>query len=159
MKIAVYPGSFDPVTRGHIDILEKTSRLFDKIIIAVVHNVHKKALFTLEERVEMIKESTAHLANIEVDAFSGLLIDYLREKNACAIIRGLRTVSDFEYEATMAFMNKNLLPDVDTIFVMSRPEYIFISSSGVKEAALLGGDVSSMVPEAVEKKLKDKLNY
>lgn len=159
MKLAVYPGSFDPVTRGHIDILEKTSRLFDKIIIAVVHNVHKKALFTLEERVEMIKESTAHLTNVEVDAFSGLLIDYLREKRACAIIRGLRTVSDFEYEATMAFMNKNLLPDVDTIFVMSRPEYIFISSSGVKEAALLGGDVSNMVPEAVEKKLKDKLNY
>ncbi|SHG96645.1 Phosphopantetheine adenylyltransferase [Thermosyntropha lipolytica DSM 11003] len=157
MKLAVYPGSFDPVTRGHIDILEKTSRLFDQIIIAVVHNVHKKALFTLEERVEMIKESTSHLPNVQVEAFTGLLVDYIRKKNACAIIRGLRTVSDFEYEATMAFMNKNLLPDVDTIFVMSRPEYIFISSSGVKEAALLGGDVSTMVPPAVEKKLREKL--
>lgn len=159
MKLAVYPGSFDPVTRGHIDILEKTSRLFDKVIIAVVHNVHKKALFTLEERVEMIKESTSHLPNIEVESFTGLLVDYLRQKNACAIIRGLRTVSDFEYEATMAFMNKNLLPDVDTIFVMSRPEYIFISSSGVKEAALLGGDVSSMVPETVEKRLREKIKF
>ncbi|MBO8159477.1 pantetheine-phosphate adenylyltransferase [Thermosyntropha sp.] len=157
MKLAVYPGSFDPITRGHIDILEKTSKIFDKIIIAVVHNINKKALFTLEERVELIKESISHLDNVEVESFSGLLVDYIREKKACAIIRGLRTVSDFEYEATMAYMNKNLLPDVDTIFVMSRPEYIFISSSGVKEAAILGGDVSAMVPLPVEKKLKEKL--
>lgn len=156
MRLAIYPGSFDPVTKGHIDILEKTSKLFDRIIVAVVHNVTKKALFTLEEREILIKESTPHLDNIEVDCFSGLLADYVREKQACAIIRGLRTVSDFEYEMSMAMINKKLIPEVDTIFVMSDSSYIFVSSSIVKEAALLGGDVSSLVPEAVNDWLKKK---
>lgn len=157
MRLAVYPGSFDPVTNGHIDILEKTSRIFDKVIVSVVHNVTKKALFTLDERVELIRESTKHIDNIEVECFSGLLANYIKEKNACAIIRGLRTVSDFEYEAEMASMNKILIPNVDTIFVMADTRYIYLSSSGVKEAALLGGDVSTMVPEIVKAGLIEKL--
>ncbi|MGI5921180.1 MAG: pantetheine-phosphate adenylyltransferase [Syntrophomonadaceae bacterium] len=157
MKLAVYPGSFDPVTNGHIDILERTSPLFDRIIVAVVHNVSKKALFTPHERVDLIRKSTSHLPNIDVDCFSGLLADYISGKNACAIIRGLRTVSDFEYEMQMAMMNRVLIPNLETIFVMSDSKYIFVSSSGVKEAALLGGDVSSLVPRVVEQGLVDKL--
>lgn len=158
MRLAVYPGSFDPVTNGHIDILEKTSKLFDQIIVAVVHNVSKKALFTLEEREALIKESTLHLPNIKVESFSGLLADYVREKQACAIIRGLRTVSDFEYEMSMAMINKKLISQVDTIFVMSDCNNVFISSSIVKEAALLGGDVSSLVPQVVNKHLLHKVD-
>ncbi|MBC7074518.1 MAG: pantetheine-phosphate adenylyltransferase [Syntrophomonadaceae bacterium] len=157
MKVAVYPGSFDPVTNGHIDILEKTIKIFDKIIVAVIHNVYKQPLFTPEERVELIKESTQHLKNIEVGCFSGLLVDYIKEKKACAIIRGLRTVTDFEYEMQMAMMNKELFPEVDTVFVMSNSKYIFVSSSAVKEAVLLGGDVSTLVPEAVRRGLERKL--
>lgn len=159
MRLAVYPGSFDPVTNGHIDILEKTSKIFDKIIVAVVHNVSKRALFTLDERVTLIKESTRHLDNIEVECFSGLLANYLSEKNACAIIRGLRTVADFEYEMHMAMINKKLIPELDTIFVMSDSNNIFVSSSIIKEAALLGGDVSGLVPEIVKKGLEEKRNH
>lgn len=158
MKLAVYPGSFDPVTKGHIDILERTSKLFDKIIVAVIHNVSKKALFTPQERFDLIRESTKYLPNIEVECFSGLLADYVSRRKACTIIRGLRSVSDFEYEMQMAMMNRVLLPDVETIFVMSDSKYNFISSSGVKEAALLGGDVSLLVPEIVEKGLYNKLS-
>ncbi len=157
MKLAIYPGSFDPVTNGHIDILEKTSKIFDKINVAVIHNVYKQALFTLEERVQLIKESTRHLDNVEVDCFSGLLATYLEDKEVCAIIRGLRTVTDFEYEMHMAMMNKKLIREIDTIFVMSDTDYIFVSSSAVKEAALLGGDVSSLVPPAVKIGLEEKL--
>ncbi len=157
MSLAVYPGSFDPVTNGHIDILEKTSRIFDKVIVSVVHNVTKNALFTLDERVDLIKASTKHLGNVEVESFNGLLANYIKEKNAGAIIRGLRTVSDFEYEAGMANMNKILMPQVDTIFVMADTKYIYLSSSGVKEAALLGGDVSSLVPPLVKSGLEEKL--
>lgn len=157
MRLAVYPGSFDPVTNGHIDILEKTSKIFDKIIVSVVHNVTKKALFTLDERVELIKESTKHIENVEVECFNGLLANYIAEKKACAIIRGLRTVADFEYEAGMAVMNKILIPEIDTIFVMADTKYIYLSSSGVKEAALLGGDISTMVPPIVQAGLTEKL--
>ncbi|MEA1961067.1 MAG: pantetheine-phosphate adenylyltransferase [Bacillota bacterium] len=157
MPIAVYPGSFDPITNGHIDILERTSMMFDKIIVAVVHNVTKDALFTLEERVELIKQSTKHLDNIEVECFSGLLADYLEQRNARIIIRGLRSITDFEYESHMSMMNKHLFPDVDTIFVMSDNRYIHVSSSGVKEAALLGGNVGSMVPTVVVEGLNNKI--
>jgi len=157
VRIAVYPGSFDPFTKGHVDILERSSKLFDRIIVAVVSNVHKKSLFTLEERVEMIQEATRHVPNVEVDWFSGLVVNYVKEKGACAIIRGLRTVADFEYEMQMAMMNRYLLPEVDTVFIMSSSDYYYISSSGVKEAALLGGPVSDLVPPNVEKKLKEKL--
>jgi len=156
LKVAVYPGSFDPVTKGHIDILERSSRIFDKIIVAVVHNPSKKAAFTLEERVNFIKQSTKHLTNIEVEHFSGLLADFMNKKNAKIIIRGLRSITDFEYESHMSMMNKFLLPDTDTIFIMSDKQYIYVSSSAVKEVALLGGDVSDLVPEAVNKRLKEK---
>lgn len=156
MRLAVYPGSFDPVTNGHIDILERTSGLFDKIIVAVIHNVTKNALFSLKEREQLIRESTRHLSNVEVECFSGLLVDYVARKNACAIIRGLRTVTDFDYEMQMALINRKLMPQVNTIFIMSASDCIFVSSSGVKEAAMLGGNVDSLVPEVVAKGLKKK---
>lgn len=156
MRLAIYPGSFDPVTNGHIDILEKTGKLFDKIIIAVVHNVGKNALFSLNERVNFIKESTSHLPNIEVESFSGLLVDYVKEKGACAIIRGLRTVADFEYEMHIAQVNRKMWPEVETIFILADSRYIFVSSSIIKEAALLGGDVSGLVPELVRAGLTAK---
>lgn len=149
MRLAIYPGSFDPVTNGHIDILEKTSKLFDRIVIAVVHNVGKNALFSLNERVSLIKESTSHIPNVEVESFSGLLVDYVKQKEACAIIRGLRTVTDFEYEMHIAMINRKMLPEVETIFILSDSRYIFVSSSIIKETALLGGDVTGLVPEAV----------
>lgn len=156
MRLAVYPGSFDPVTNGHIDILEKTSKLFDSIIIAVVHNVGKNALFSLNERVNLIQESTSHIPNVEVESFSGLLVDYVKHKEACAIIRGLRTVADFEYEMHIAQINRKMLPEVETIFVLADSRYIFVSSSIIKEAALLGGNVSGLVPEAVRTGLIEK---
>jgi pantetheine-phosphate adenylyltransferase len=157
VKIAVYPGSFDPITKGHVDILERTSPLFDKIIVAVVHNVYKQPLFTQEERVEFIREATGHLDNIEVDCFYGLLVDYVQARQATVIIRGMRSLTDFEYESHMSMINKKLLPDVVTIFIMADSDYICVSSTGVKEAALLGGDVSSMVPAVVAAGLQEKL--
>lgn len=156
MRLAVYPGSFDPITNGHIDVLERSSKLFDRIIIAVVHNLTKKAMFSLDERVEMIRQSVAHIPNVEIDCFSGLLANYLAEKKACAIIRGLRTVTDFEYEMHMAMINRELIPEIDTIFITSDKNYIFISSSAVKEAAMVGGKVEQMVPPIVYQALKDK---
>lgn len=156
MRVAVYPGSFDPITNGHVDVLERSSKIFDRIIIAVVHNVTKNAMFTLDERVEMIRQSSAHIHNVEIDCFSGLLATYLIEKQACAIIRGLRTVTDFEYEMHMAMVNREIIPEIDTIFVTSDKNYIFISSSGVKEAAMVGANVSSMVPPVVNQALKKK---
>lgn len=156
MRLAIYPGSFDPVTNGHIDILEKTSKLFDRIIIAVVHNVGKNALFSLNERVNLIKESTSHISNVEVESFSGLLVNYVKQKEACAIIRGLRTVADFEYEMHIAQINRKMLPEVETIFVLSDSRYIFVSSSIIKETALLGGDVSDLVPDIVSTGLTEK---
>lgn len=157
MKIAVYPGSFDPVTNGHVDILERTSRIFDKTIVAVVHNVYKQPLFTLEERVNLIRETTKHLDNIEVESFCGLLVNYLKEKRVNIIIRGLRSLTDYEYESNMSMINKKLLPTADTVFIMAASNYACVSSSGVKEAALLGGDVSSMVPGVVAAALQEKL--
>jgi len=157
LRLAVYPGSFDPVTNGHIDILERSSKLFDKLVVAVIHNVTKSALFSLDERVHLIRESAKHIKNVEVDCFYGLFADYLRKKQACAIIRGLRTVTDFEYEMHMCMMNKMLIPEIDTIFIMSNTDYIFVSSSGVKEAALVGGDVSTLVPEVVKQALDVKI--
>lgn len=157
MRIAVYPGSFDPITNGHIDIMERSARMFDKVVVAVVHNVYKKALFTAEERVEMIKQVTKHIPNIQVDSFSGLLIEYIRSREASAIIRGLRTVSDFEYELQMAMMNRHLYPEVDTIFITCDAKYYYVSSTGVKEAALVGGSVEGLVPLAVAEALQSKL--
>ena len=156
LKIAVYPGSFDPVTKGHIDILEKTCNLFDQVIVAVVHNVSKQALFTAEERVALIQAATQHIDNIVIESFSGLLANYVQKKQACAIIRGLRNVADFEYEMTMAMINKKLYPHADTIFITSDSKNISISSSIVKEVASLGGSVNELVPGVVEKALRKK---
>ena len=139
MRVAVYPGSFDPITRGHIDILERSSKLFDRIIVAVVHNVNKKGLFTLDERVEMIRDATRHVPNVEVDCFSGLLVDYVAE-GACGIVRGLRTVSDFEYEMHMAMMNHQLLPEVETLLLCQQQVHVykFLNSEGSRPAGQLG---------------------
>ncbi len=157
MKLAVYPGSFDPVTNGHLDVLERASRIFDRVIVAVVHNVYKKPLFTTEERTEMLRRVTEHLPNLEIDSFSGLLVNYVQERQANVIVRGLRTVSDFEYELQLAMTNNHLCPEVDTVFIACNSKYYFVSSTGVKEAALLGGSVCGLVPPLVEAKLQSKL--
>lgn len=157
MKVAIYPGSFDPITYGHVDILERSSEMFDRIIVAVVHNIGKRALFSLEEREELIRKATRHLPNIEIESFKGLTVDFLHERQARIIIRGLRSFTDYEYESQIARYNKALFPESETIFILADGKYMFVSSSGVKEAALLGGDVSSMVPPHVFEGLKQKL--
>ncbi|SHH09432.1 pantetheine-phosphate adenylyltransferase [Tepidibacter thalassicus] len=152
-KIAVYPGSFDPVTNGHLDIIKRASKLFDKLIVAVLYNPNKKSLFTFEERVELLKEAVKDLDNVEVDSFSGLLIDYCNEKKVNAIIRGLRAVSDFEYELQMAQMNRQLNPEIETVILTTSTKYSFISSSLIKEVARFKGDISNLVPDVVLRKL------
>lgn len=154
--LAVYPGTFDPVTNGHIDLVERSLRIFDEVIIAVAENPKKAPLFPLEERIEMFKAVTAKYKNIEIEGFDGLLVDYVRKKKAVAIIRGLRAVSDFEYEMQMALMNRRLDNNIETVFLMPSEEYSFITSTIVKEAASYGGDVSSLVPKAVVERLKKK---
>jgi len=154
--VAVYPGSFDPITNGHLDILMRGLELFDKIIVAVAHNVEKKALFTVEERMALIRESIKGNDHVEVDNFDGLLVDYVKKVNARFVIRGLRAMSDFEYEFQMASMNRNLNRDMDTIFMMTSKDYFFISSRTIKEVASFNGCVSGLVPDIVEKKLKEK---
>lgn len=156
MRIGICPGSFDPVTNGHIDIFERASKLVDKLIIAVFTNPNKKHLFTLEERAELLAKSTAHISNIEVDFFSGLLIDYVKQKDNAIIIRGLRALSDFEYEFQRALLIKNLDNNIETVFIMTNNKYSFVSSSGVREIAHFGGDVGDIVPEAVKNALNAK---
>lgn len=158
-KVAIYPGSFDPVTNGHIDIVKRGLKLFDKIIIAILHNSSKEFLFSIEERIEMIKISFENIPNIEVDAFDGLLVDYAKEKNACTILRGMRAVSDFEYEFQLALMNRRLSREIQTVFLMTGLRWIFTSSSIIKEAARYGGDIQGMVPPVVDKKLKEKFGF
>lgn len=156
MRIAVCPGSFDPVTKGHLDIIQRGAKIFDKVIVAVLVNRNKSPLFSIEERVELLREVTSHLPNVEVDSFQGLLIDYLKEKKAQAIIKGLRAVSDFEYEMQMASINRLLEEEIETFFMMTNNQYSFLSSSIVKEVAKYEADVSSLVPPLVEKALKKK---
>ncbi len=158
-RVAVYPGSFDPVTNGHVDIVKRGLKLFDKIIIAILHNSSKEFLFSIEERIEMIKISFENIPNIEVDAFDGLLVDYAKKKNADAILRGMRAVSDFEYEFQLALMNRKLAREVQTVFLMTGLRWIFTSSSIIKEAARYGGDIEGMVPPVVDKKLKEKFGF
>ncbi|MDO9565181.1 MAG: pantetheine-phosphate adenylyltransferase [Candidatus Desulfaltia sp.] len=158
-KIAVYPGSFDPVTNGHIDIVERGLKVFDKIIVAILHNSSKKFLFTIEERIKMIEESLSGFSNIEVDEFDGLLVDYAQKREATAILRGMRAVSDFEYEFQLALMNRKLNKDVQTVFLMTGLRWIFTSSSIIKEAARFGGDIEGMVPPVVNRKLKEKFGF
>jgi pantetheine-phosphate adenylyltransferase len=157
MKIAVYPGSFDPVTNGHKDIIDRGSRLFDKLIVAVLENPRKVPLFTTEERVEMLKTIAHCYPNVEVDAFCGLLITYAKLKNAQIIIKGLRAMSDFEFEFQMALVNRKLDPRLETMFMMTNNRYAFLSSSIVKEIAFFGGDICELVPSEVYNQVLRKI--
>ena len=150
---AVYPGSFDPPTNGHLDIITRASKLFPAIVVAVTENASKNHMFSLQERVDLLKESVKHLKNVEVVSFSGLLANYLEKTGIYVLIRGLRALSDFEYEFQMALMNRNLNKNIETIFLMPDQAYTFLSSSMVKEIAALGGSTKEFVPECVEKKL------
>lgn len=155
-RIAIYPGSFDPVTKGHLDIIERGLKLFDKIIVTILCNPSKKTLFTVEERVEMLEISLKQFQNIEIDTYFGLLVDYAVRRDAHAILRGMRAVSDFEYEFQMALMNRKLKRDIQTVFLMTSLRWIFTSSSIIKEASKFGGDIEEMVPPIVSQKLKEK---
>lgn len=157
MRIAVCPGSFDPVTKGHVDIIERAAKMFDIIDVAVFNNPNKVPLFTFEERVDMLKESTIHIPNVQISSFSGLLNVYVRETGASIIVRGLRALTDFEYEFQRALLIKKIDPIIETVFMMTSSEYSYVSSSGVKELAKFGGDTSEFVPEYVEKKLRARL--
>lgn len=153
-KIAIYPGSFDPVTKGHIDILERASKMFDKVIIAVLKNNDKKSLIPVEDRVNLIKEAIKEIKNTEVDSFDGLTVEYARKKGAKFLIRGLRAVSDFEYEMQLSQANMSIAPDIGTVFLITKPKYNFISSGIVKEIASYGEDISKFAPNCVVEYLK-----
>ena len=155
-KIAIYPGSFDPLTNGHVDIIQRGSRFFDRIVIAVLINLEKAPLFTVPERVGIAREVFRDWSNVEVDTFDGLLVDYARNRKASVIVRGLRAVSDFEFELQMALMNRRLAPDVETVFMMPAEPYTYVSSRLVKEVVALGGSVNGLVPEIVERRLREK---
>lgn len=156
MKRAVYPGSFDPITFGHLDIIERSAKMMDELVIAVLRNSAKNSLFSLEERVNMIKEVTKDLPNVRVETFDGLLVDYMREIEATIIIRGLRAVTDFEYELQIAQMNHVLKDDAETIFLITNLKYSYLSSSLVKEIASYGGDITKFVPEELINRIYDK---
>lgn len=157
MRIAVCPGSFDPVTCGHLDIFERSSKMFDLLIVAVFHNPNKKPLFTMEERVEMLQSAVAHIPNVKVDAFSGLLNDFVRRQNSSIIVRGLRALTDFEYEFQRALLIKKIDPGMETVFMMTSSEYSFVSSSGIKEVAKFGGPITGLVPTCVENRIVERL--
>ncbi len=149
MRTAIYPGSFDPVTLGHLDIIKRAAGLFDRLIVAVMHNQNKIPMFSLEERIEMLGRTTAVLPNVEIEAFGGLLAEYARRKGVCAVVKGLRAVSDFEYEFQMALANRKLNAELDTVFLMTSAEYMYLSSSVVKDIAAHGGSVKGFVPEEI----------
>jgi len=155
--VAVYPGSFDPITNGHLDLIERGSKIFDELIVAVLRNPEKDPLFTVEERLEMLHEATQHCTNISIDSFHGLLVDYAVRKQARVILRGIRAVSDFENEMTMALMNRKLDGNLETVFMMPAVSYTFLSSRLVREIVRLGGDVRGLVPPLVEARLRAKV--
>lgn len=157
MRIAVYPGSFDPVTLGHGDIIERTSKMFDKVIIGVLNNRAKSPLFTVQERVELLQEVTVGLANVEVQSFEGLLIDFVRKNGANVVVRGLRAITDFEYELQMAQTNRVIAPEIDTIFLTTNLKYSYLSSSIVKEIAEYDGYISGFLHPVVEQRVREKL--
>ena len=158
-RIAVCPGSYDPITHGHVDVITRASLMFDELIVGVVNaSVRKsKSLFSAEERIGFIQEATAHLGNVRVEPFSNLVVQFARERGAKAIVKGLRAISDFEYELEMNQLNRQLASDIESIYLMASPQYSFLSSSGVKEIATFGGDVSDLVPEPVARRLKEAL--
>lgn len=159
MRIAVYPGSFDPITNGHLDIIERASRIFDKVIVGVLNNKNKKPRFTSDERVMLIKKVTSHLDNVETASFDGLLVDFAKRQNASVIIKGLRTVNDFEYEFQMALLNKTLDNECETMFMMTNSKYSYISSSMVNELAGYEGDLAGLVPSEIIQYIKDKYEH
>lgn len=159
MRTALYPGTFDPITKGHLDIMERALRIFDFLFVSVAANPQKHPLFTVEERVEMIREEAKGWENMSIESFDGLLIEYAYEKGAQSIIRGLRAVSDFEYEFQMALTNRSLNSNIETVFLMPSEQYTYLNSTIVKEIAHLGGDVSQFVPKGVERRLREKLAH
>jgi pantetheine-phosphate adenylyltransferase len=155
--VAIYPGSFDPLTNGHLDLIERGSKIFDDLIVAILSNPEKEPLFTLQERTEMLRAMTKQWSNVSVDSFNGLLVEYAREKGAQAVLRGIRAISDYEYELQMALMNRKLEPQLETVFMMPAEQYSYISSRLVKEVFHLGGSVKELVPKVVEEKLYAKV--
>jgi pantetheine-phosphate adenylyltransferase len=155
--VAVYPGSFDPITYGHLDLIQRGAKIADRLIVAVLQNELKQALFSPEERMEMLREVVHKFPNVEVDSFEGLLVDYAKRKEARVLIRGIRAISDYEYELQMALMNRRFAPDIETMFMMAGEAYSFISSRLVKEVIRLGGNISGLVPPSVEARLRDRL--
>ena len=156
MKTAIYPGSFDPVTLGHYDIIERSSKIFDKLIVGVLNNSAKSPLFSVEERVNMLKDVTSHFPNVEVQSFAGLLIDFVRSNDANVIVRGLRAITDFEYELQLAQMNRVIAPEIDTLFLTTNLKYAYLSSSMAKEVAMYGGDISSFMSPEIAEKVREK---
>lgn len=156
MTTAIYPGSFDPVTYGHLDIIERSSKMVDKLIVGVLNNKAKTPLFSAEERVNMLKEVTSHLKNVEIQAFGGLLVDFAKQSDAKIIVRGLRAITDFEYELQMSQTNRIIAPEVDTIFLTTNLRFAYLSSTTVKEVAMFGGDISAFLHPYVEEKVKEK---
>ncbi len=157
-SIAIYPGSFDPVTNGHLDLIERGEKMFDLVIVAVLRNTEKQPLFTVPERVEMLREVTNRWSGVEVDVFDGLLVDYARKRGAGVILRGIRAVSDYEYELQMALMNRKLEPRLETVFMLPGQAYSFLSSKLVREIAQLGGPLQGLVPTVVEEKMRAKIS-
>lgn len=155
-KIAIYPGTFDPFTNGHLDLVERGLRIFDRVIVAVAPSLKKNPLFTVEERISLIEKSLKQYEGVSYEIFEGLLINYVKDKNGIAIIRGLRAVSDFEYELQMALMNRRLLSEIETVFMMPSEEYSYLTATIIKEIASMGGRVTGLVPPVVEKALKEK---